>query len=303
MDVAPPVDKKISGTKWAGVIRGEIQQKIVELTATGVRPPGIACIIVGDRPDSAVYVRNKETAANEVGMKATVLRLDGATSQEDIIKQVHVFNADETIDGILVQLPLPKGIDERIVLGAIDPNKDVDGVGGPVHMGNLALRGCTPLFVPCTAKGCVELLKRENIQIEGANAVVIGRSNIVGVPVALLLQGENATVTVCHSKTQDIGSHLLKADIIVAAIGQPKYVKKEWVKPGAVIIDVGINQIEDKTRKSGTRLVGDVDFDAVVEVCGRITPVPGGVGPMTIAMLLQNTLESRLSKEKKAEKK
>jgi len=194
------------------------------------------------------------------------------------------------VHGILVQLPLPSHINERKVLEAVNYDKDVDGFH-PINIGNLAMKGHDPKFIPCTPKGCIELLKRENIEIDGKNAVVLGRSNIVGIPMALLLINHNATVTVCHSRTKDIPSIVKQADIIVAAVGKPEMVKKEWVKPGAVVIDVGINSVKDETRKSKSRLVGDVSRD-VAEVAGRITPVPGGVGPMTVAMLLQNTLNS-----------
>jgi 5,10-methylene-tetrahydrofolate dehydrogenase/methenyl tetrahydrofolate cyclohydrolase len=283
--------KKISGTSWANIIREEIKQQIKDNPKS--RPPCIACIIVGNRPDSATYVTHKESAAKEIGMIPIILKLEESVSQEELINRVKEFNDNDQVDGILVQLPLPSTINERIVLSTILPTKDVDGVGGPIHMGNLAMRGSTPDFVPCTAKGCIELLKREKIQIEGTNCVVLGRSNIVGIPVALLLQKENATVTMCHSKTKDLAFHLQHADIIVVAIGQPNFVKKEWIKPNAVVIDVGINRIKDPNRKFGFRLVGDVE-DGAIDVCSKITPVPGGVGPMTIAMLLQNTYEAYL---------
>jgi len=280
--------KDISGTKWAAVIRQELKDEIDKIIANGGLVPTIACILVGDRNDSAVYVRNKESACKELGIRAIVRKLPATATQVEIIALVQEFNADPTVNGILVQLPLPQGVEEKAVLATVKPEKDVDG--GPQHMGDLALKGHTPQFISCTPKAVLELLKREKIPIEGANVVVLGRSNLVGLPVSLLLIHENATVTICHSKTKDVGTILKTADIIIAAIGQPKYVKPEWIKPGAVIIDVGINSIPDSTRKTGLRLVGDVDYDGAFEVCSRITPVPGGVGPMTIAMLLQNTL-------------
>lgn len=294
--MATQLNKKISGTKWASIIRAEIKQKIDELIANNIRKPCIACIIVGNRPDSSTYVAHKEIAAKEVGIEVIILRLETNITQEELINNINLFNSNENIDGILVQLPLPSHITERTILETILPQKDVDAIGS-THMGNLALRGCTPDFIPCTAKGCIELLKREGIQIEGKNAVVVGRSNIVGIPVALLLQKENATVTMCHSKTKDLNLHLQNADIVIVAIGQPNFVKMDWIKEGAVIIDVGINRINDESKKSGFRLVGDVE-ESCIDICGKITPVPGGVGPMTIAMLLQNTLEVHLRTHK-----
>ena len=294
--MATQLNKKISGTKWASIIRAEIKQKIDELIANNIRKPCIACIIVGNRPDSSTYVAHKEIAAKEVGIEVIILRLETNITQEELINNINLFNSNENIDGILVQLPLPSHITERTILETILPQKDVDAIGS-THMGNLALRGCTSDFIPCTAKGCIELLKREGIQIEGKNAVVVGRSNIVGIPVALLLQKENATVTMCHSKTKDLNLHLQNADIVIVAIGQPNFVKMDWIKEGAVIIDVGINRINDESKKSGFRLVGDVE-ESCIDICGKITPVPGGVGPMTIAMLLQNTLEVHLRTHK-----
>lgn len=284
--------KEISGTKWAIIIRNEIKEQVIYRMSCGGTRPTIGCILVGERADSAVYVRNKENACKEVGINAIIHKLPLSITQNEIIKYIDVFNEDDNVHAILVQLPLPDGINEKEVLSSIWHSKDVDALGSPNHIGSLAMKGFSPTFVPCTALGCIELLKRENIKISGLNAVVLGRSNIVGLPTSLLLLQENATVTICHSQTTDLISHLKSADIIIAAIGKPNFIKKEWIKSGAIIIDVGINRIDDSTRKSGYRLVGDVDFNDVLEVCGKITPVPGGVGPMTIAMLLQNTLKA-----------
>ena len=284
--------KEISGTKWATQIRNEIKEQVAERMSYGGTRPTIGCILVGERPDSAVYVRNKENACKEVGINAIIHKLPLSITQNEIIKHINEFNEDDDVHAILVQLPLPDGINEKEVLSTTWPSKDVDALGSPYHIGSLAMKGYSPDFTPCTAMGCIELLKRENIKISGSNAVVLGRSNIVGLPTSLLLLQENATITICHSQPTDLPSHLMSADIIIAAIGKPNFVKKDWIKPGCIIIDVGINRIDDNTRKSGYRLAGDVDFKDVLEVCGKITPVPGGVGPMTIAMLLQNTLKS-----------
>lgn len=292
----------IDGKQTSQTIRVEIKEAVGEMTADGTRPPGLAVVIVGEDPASQVYVRNKKRAAEECGFHSVVLEKPDTISEEELLGVVRELNDDPAIDGILVQLPLPKHIDEDKVTLTIDPDKDVDGFH-PVNLGRLA--GGNPRFVACTPRGCQELLMRYRIETEGAHAVVIGRSNIVGTPMALLLmqksKGGNATVTVCHSRTDDIGKVCREADIIIAAIGKPRFVTADMVKHGATVIDVGINRIEDKTRKSGTRLVGDVDFEEVSKKAGAITPVPGGVGPMTIAMLLQNTLQSwELRREAKA---
>jgi len=286
------ISKEISGNKWATIIRDEIKQSVINRISHGGTQPTICCVLVGERPDSTIYVRNKENACKEVGINAIVHRLPLSVTQLEIIDLIQKFNKDDSIHAILVQLPLPNEINEKDVLSTISSFKDVDALGSPFHIGSLAMRGYVPDFVPCTAQGCIELLKREGIKISGLNAVVLGRSNIVGLPTALLLMQENATVTICHSQTVNLVSHLQSADIIIAAIGKPNFVQKDWVKPGVIIIDVGINRIDDTTRKSGYRLVGDVDFANIVDICGRITPVPGGVGPMTIAMLLQNTFKA-----------
>ncbi len=255
--------------------------RVRALLARGITPH-LVVVLVGDDPASQIYVRNKEKGCERIGMRSTVLRLPADVLQSDLENTVRALNADPDVHGILVQLPLPKALHEQAVLELIDPGKDVDGFHA-VNAGKLAsgLDG----FVPCTPKGCMELLKHYNIPIEGKEAVVIGRSNIVGKPMAMLLLKKSATVTICHSKTQDLAAHCRRADILVVAIGKPGFVTGDMVKPGATVLDVGINRVEGK-------VVGDVDFASAAEVAGYITPVPGGVGKMTIAMLLANTLEA-----------
>ena len=249
------------------------------------RAPGLATVLVGDDPASAVYVRSKGKATNEAGMARFAHNLPASTSEAELLDLVNELNADEAVDGILVQLPLPGQIDSDRVIAAIDPDKDVDGFH-PINAGRLAT-GLAGL-VPCTPLGCLYLLKQEVGSIAGKEAVVIGRSNIVGKPMALLLLGESATVTVAHSRTRDLPNVVRRADIVVAAVGRPQMVQGDWIKPGAVVIDVGINRVPTDDGKS--RLVGDIDFAAASERASAITPVPGGVGPMTIAMLLRNTI-------------
>jgi 5,10-methylene-tetrahydrofolate dehydrogenase/methenyl tetrahydrofolate cyclohydrolase len=277
----------IDGKAIAATVRGEIRAAVGRLS----RPPGLAVIIVGDRPDSAQYVAMKEAACKEVGFHSEVHRLAAETPEAELLALIDRLNGDALIDGVLVQLPLPAHMEEKRVVSRVSPAKDVDGFSS-VHIGDLALKGHTPAFVSCTPKGCLELLKRSGVAIAGKHAVVLGRSNIVGLPVSLLLLHESATLTVCHSRTPNIPEIVSQADILVAAIGKPHFVKGAWLKPGCAVIDVGINQVEDKTKKSGFRMVGDVDYDEAVKVAGHITPVPGGVGPMTIAMLLSNTLDA-----------
>jgi len=282
----------IDGKATADTIRDELKRRVELLTSTSGRAPGLAVVLVGSRPDSATYVRMKKKACAEAGIVDLGRDLPENATEADILALVQELNADNRVDGILVQLPLPVGIKEETILDAISFEKDADGLH-PLNAGYLALKGREPVSTACTPKGCLELLKRNKISISGKNAVVLGRSNIVGVPIAALLQRENATVTICHSKTTDIASHVRNADIVVAAIGQPLFLKGEWLKPGAVVIDVGINQVQDDSKKSGYRLVGDVDFDSCIlpNRASAITPVPGGVGPMTIAMLLTNTVD------------
>lgn len=281
----------IDGKQIGQEIRDKVKTAVDDRLKRGLSAPGLATVLVGENPASQVYVRSKQKACAEAGINSFGHHLPEDASQEEVEALVRKLNADPTVNGILVQLPLPRHLDEEKVLSAIDLNKDVDGFH-PVNIGRLAQKGREPVFVPCTPAGCMVLLERAGAQISGANAVVLGRSNIVGMPVALLLVKANATVTICHSRTGDLPSVVRQADILVAAIGQPEFVKKEWVKPGAVVIDVGINRKQDSTAKRGYRLVGDVAYNEVSQVAGAITPVPGGVGPMTIAMLLQNTLRA-----------
>lgn len=281
----------IDGKKIAQEIRNKVKKAVEQRAKNGLSTPGLATVLVGENPASQVYVRNKHKACDEVGIRSFGHVLPADASQQVVEAVVKSLNADPEVHGILVQLPLPKHLDEEAVLAAIDLNKDVDGFS-PVNIGRLAQKGREPVFVPCTPAGCMVLLESTGINLSGANAVVLGRSNIVGMPVALLLVKANATVTIVHSRTKDIEAVCRQADVLIAAIGQPEMVKADWVKPGAVVIDVGINRIGDPTAKRGSRLVGDVDFASVSEVASAITPVPGGVGPMTIALLMKNTLHA-----------
>ncbi|MCK4961868.1 MAG: bifunctional methylenetetrahydrofolate dehydrogenase/methenyltetrahydrofolate cyclohydrolase FolD [Anaerolineales bacterium] len=281
----------IDGKAIAAELRKEVAKGVEQLVATGTIPPGLATVLVGVNPASQTYVRMKRKACAEVGIESFGYELPVDTSQEDVEKVVKELNADPKVHGILVQLPLPAGLDEEAVLKAISIEKDVDGFH-PLNIGRLAQKGRDPLFVPCTPAGCIVLLKKAGAQLEGARAVVVGRSNIVGMPAALLLVKENATVTICHSRTRDLPSVCREADVLIAAIGRPEMIRGDWIKPGAYVIDVGVNRVDDPSRKRGYRLVGDVAFEEAKEVAGAITPVPGGVGPMTIAGLLRNTLHS-----------
>ena len=285
--------EKIDGTAVALAIRTEAAAKAKELTAKGVRP-GLAVVLVGDDPASAVYVRAKGKACEEAGMHSVTIRMSADTTQEALLGQVKALNEDAAIHGILVQMPLPKHIDSDRIIRTIRPEKDVDGFH-PVNVGK-NLIGEKDGFVPCTPAGVQELLVRSGVQTKGAECVIVGRSNIVGKPMmALMIQqnaGANSTVTVCHSATKDLAAHTKRADILIVAAGRPNMVTGAMVKPGAVVIDVGINRVADASTKSGTRLVGDVEYATAAEVASKITPVPGGVGPMTIAMLLQNTVRA-----------
>ena len=273
--------KIIDGKGIAQEIRAELAREVAELTAQG-KTPGLHVILVGATPASKVYVRNKQRACEEVGISSTVHRLAEETTQVELLGLIEDLNNDEKVHGILVQLPLPGHLDEEAVINAISPEKDVDGFH-PLNVGKMYIG--TGGVVPCTPAGVLELVKRTGVPIAGKHVVVIGRSNIVGKPAAFLFLKENATVTICHSRTADVAAEARRADILIAAVGRPQLVKKDWVKPGAVVIDVGINRVDGK-------LVGDVDFEEVKEVAGAITPVPGGVGPMTIAMLLKATVEA-----------
>ena len=275
----------IDGKAIAQKVRDEVKEKAAARAAAGKSQPGLATVLVGERVDSAAYVGMKQKACAELGMTSFHHPVPEDISQEDLEKLVKELNADPKVHGILVQLPLPDHLDEERVLQLISIEKDVDGFS-PLNIGRLAQKGREPLFVPCTPFGCIYLLKEAGVEISGANAVVLGRSNIVGMPAALLLVRENATVTVCHSRTKNLADVVRQADILIAAIGRTEMVRGDWVKPGAAVIDVGMNSKPDSTKKKGYRLVGDVNFDEAKEVAGFITPVPGGVGPMTIAMLM-----------------
>ncbi len=274
-------------------VRAEVTAGVAEMRSKHGIAPGLAVVLVGDDPASGIYVRRKQQAATEVGMESEVVRLPADTTERDVLSNVRRLNGDARIHGILVQLPLPDQIDENTVIESIDPNKDVDGLH-PLNMGKLM--GGRPSFVPATPAAVQEILVRSGFDPSGKQIVVLGRSNIVGKPVANLLMqradGANATVTVCHTRTNNLAAITSQADIIVAAIGQPRYLTADMVKDGVVVIDVGINQIDAPERRRGYRLVGDVDYDGVSKKAAAITPVPGGVGPMTIAMLLQSTLKA-----------
>ena len=283
----------IDGKKIAAEIRAEIAADAARFAAEAGRAPGLAVVLAGENPASVSYVTAKERACAECGIRSFPVRLPATVSQEALLAEVARLNANPEVDGILVQLPLPKGLDEQAVIRAIAPEKDVDGFN-PVSLGKLLIGLDT--FVPCTPAGIIELLVRSDVETAGKRAVVVGRSNIVGKPVAALLarkgRGGDATVTVCHTATRDLAAHTREADVLVVAAGRPGTIGAGMVKKGAVVIDVGVNRIPDPTRKSGHRLVGDVDFDAVAPVASLITPVPGGVGPMTITMLLANTVKA-----------
>jgi 5,10-methylene-tetrahydrofolate dehydrogenase/methenyl tetrahydrofolate cyclohydrolase len=281
----------IDGKAIAEKIRGEVAAQVGQRVRAGERPPGLATVLVGENPASLSYVRGKQKACREAGIESSGFNLAEATTQADLEKLLGELNADPKIHGILVQLPLPSGLDEEKALSVISIEKDIDGFH-PVNVGRLAQKARDPLFVPCTPAGILVLLQTTGVKISGARAVVLGRSNIVGMPTSLLLVRENATVTICHSRTENLAAIAREADILIAAIGRPKFVRGDWVKPGAIVIDVGINRVEDSGAKNGYRLVGDVDFEEARQVAGAITPVPGGVGPMTIAMLLKNTLKA-----------
>jgi methylenetetrahydrofolate dehydrogenase (NADP+)/methenyltetrahydrofolate cyclohydrolase len=283
------VAQLIDGKVISAQIRAEVREDVDAWAAQGHRAPYLAVVLVGDDPASASYVRGKMKACNEAGIESDTLTYDTSLSEAHLLALIDRLNNDDSVDGILVQLPLPDHIDEQKVIRAMDPDKDVDGFH-PENAGRLVIG--QPGFVSATPAGIMELLKRSGVETRGKHAVVIGRSNIVGKPMANLLiqRGTDATVTVCHSRTVDLPSITRQADILIAAIGRAGFVTADMVKDGAALIDVGINRVDDETRPRGYRLVGDIDFDGVMEKAGWITPVPGGVGPMTIAMLLRNTL-------------
>jgi methylenetetrahydrofolate dehydrogenase (NADP+)/methenyltetrahydrofolate cyclohydrolase len=279
------IGKIIDGKAFAEGLRAEVTAGVAEFMASQGRVPGLAVVLVGEDPASSVYVRNKGRMTQAVGMESLEFHRPATISQAELLELVEELNGDPIVDGILVQLPLPAHIDDKAVIAAIDPAKDVDGFH-VINAGRLAVGESA--FVPCTPLGCLMLLKDELGDLSGMEAVVVGRSNIVGKPMAQLLLGENCTVTMAHSRTHDLASVVHRADIVVAAVGRPEMIKGEWIKPGATVIDVGINRIPAEDGK--TRLVGDVATAEAISHCRAITPVPGGVGPMTIAVLLRNTL-------------
>lgn len=285
--------KILDGKATAEQIKEEIKEQVAQYIDNGNRPPHLAAVLVGNNPASETYIRNKEKNSKLVGFTSTVYHLPADTSESELLNIVQFLNEDSEVDGFIVQLPLPQQINEERIINNINPEKDVDGFH-PINIGKMVLDIDT--FLPATPSGIIELLKRYNIQTAGKHAVVIGRSNIVGTPLSILLSRKNeyanCTVTICHSYTPDIKEFSLQADILIAAIGRPAFVTADMVKEGAVVIDVGINAIPDETKKSGYRSVGDVDFDEVAKKASWITPVPGGVGPMTIVSLLMNTLKA-----------
>jgi len=281
----------VDGKLIAATIREEIKTEVEAMKVRTGKVAGLATVLVGERKDSQSYVRSKKRACKNVGITSFSHDLPEDISQVELLKVVKDLNANPEVHGILVQLPLPEHIDDEEILGAVSLEKDVDGFH-PINIGRLSMKRRAPLFVPCTPKGCIELLDRMGVEIEGKNAVVLGRSNIVGLPVAMLLLHRNATVTICHSRTNDLPGVVRQADILIAAVGRAEMVRGDWLKPGVVVIDVGVNAVDDPAEKNGYRLTGDVNFEEAMNVASAVTPVPGGVGPMTIAMLLKNTLES-----------
>ncbi|XZF13654.1 bifunctional 5,10-methylenetetrahydrofolate dehydrogenase/5,10-methenyltetrahydrofolate cyclohydrolase [Chitinophagaceae bacterium MMS25-I14] len=281
----------LDGLAVSAHIKEQLKQEVADIKASGGKTPHLAAILVGNNPASEAYVGNKVRTCEELGFNSTLLRFETSITEEELLNEVKKLNDNADVDGILVQLPLPKHISENAVIETIDPKKDVDGFH-PVSQGKMLLG--LPTFLPATPYGILLMLEHYNIDVTGKHCVVIGRSNIVGTPMTVLLSRNsnpgNATVTICHSKTKNLKELCLQADVVVAAIGRPRFVTADMVKEGAIIIDVGINRIDDATRKSGSRLVGDVDFDNVAPKCSYITPVPKGVGPMTICGLMKNTL-------------
>ncbi|MEW6713067.1 MAG: bifunctional methylenetetrahydrofolate dehydrogenase/methenyltetrahydrofolate cyclohydrolase FolD [Candidatus Riflebacteria bacterium] len=280
----------IDGKAISDQIKSEVAAEVGQMREKGKQPPGLAVVLVGDNKASQVYVSMKKKACDAAGIFSLEIRMPAEVSQAQLLKTIEELNRDSRIHGILVQLPLPSHLDEQAILNHIDPRKDVDGFH-PINVGNLSLK--IDSFVACTPLGVMEMLKRNGVDVAGKNALVLGRSNIVGKPMAMLLTNASATVTVAHSKTRDLPEQIGRAEILVAAIGKPEFVKGAWIKEGAVVIDVGINSIDDPSSAKGYRLVGDVEYEAAARRASKITPVPGGVGPMTIAMLLSNTLKAR----------
>jgi len=287
----------IDGKAAARSIREAVKNEVGERSAVNLPVPGLATVLVGEDPASQSYVRAKHRACDEAGIKSFAINLPEDISQKKLEGVISDLAHDTDVHGILVQLPLPNGLEEEKILNTIPLEKDVDGFH-PINIGRLAQKGRQPLFTPCTPSGIIYLLKKYTNTLEGKRAVILGRSNIVGMPVSLLLLRENATITICHSRTKDLPLITKEADILVAAIGRPEMVKGSWIKSGAVVIDVGVNRVEDGSKKRGYRLVGDVDFEEALKVASAITPVPGGVGPLTIAMLMKNTLAAVVRADK-----
>lgn len=282
---------KLSGKKLAAKTQADVAVGVAARGKNGLSQPALATILIGEDPASQVYVRSKHKACEKVGIRSVGYEMASDVNQEQVLELVHNLNAESDLHGILVQLPMPKHIDEAAVLTAISLEKDVDALH-PHNVGLLAQKGRQPLFTSATPSGIMRLLDDANIKLEGARVFVLGRSNIVGLPLALMMIKADATVTICHSRSKDLPDLCRQADVLVAAVGKPELVRVDWVKPGAVVIDVGVNRVEDKTSKKGYRLVGDVAYDEVRQVAKAITPVPGGVGPMTIAILMENTLHA-----------
>jgi len=281
----------LDGKAFAKEIRMDVAAKVADRMIKGLQQPGLATIIVGDDPASRIYVSNKHKACEEVGIQSFGHELSANAAQEEILELIQRLNKQSDVHGILLQLPVSKHLDEAELISEISLFKDVDGLH-PANVGLLAQKGRQPHFAPATPSGIMRLLKKAELKLEGANAVVLGRSNIIGLPISLMLLDENATVTICHSRTRDLATVCKQADVLVVAVGIPEIVRGDWVKSGAMVIDVGVNRVDDEQTKRGYRLVGDVAFDEAMQVAGAITPVPGGVGPLTIAMLLENTLHA-----------
>jgi methylenetetrahydrofolate dehydrogenase (NADP+)/methenyltetrahydrofolate cyclohydrolase len=281
----------IDGKAISQKLLSEVAADVAEMVKQGHQCPGLATVLVGENPASQQYVRMKRRTCEKNGIDSFGYELAGNATQEEVEGLVKQLNADPKVNGILVQLPLPAHLDDEKILNAISIEKDVDGFH-PINIGRLAQKGREPLFVPCTPDGCIYLIDQTGFQLKGANAVVLGRSNIVGMPVALLLVKRDATVTICHSRSKDLPGICRGADVLIAAVGRAEMVKADWIKPGAVVIDVGTNRVDDPTSEKGYRLAGDVDFNEAKEVAGWISPYPGGVGPMTITMLMRNTVRA-----------
>lgn len=281
----------IDGRKVAARIQGNIREDVAKFKETHGIVPSLAVILVGDDPASAMYVRMKGRRCESVGMNSYTNIMPADSAQDEVIAAVRAYNDDSNVHGILIQLPMPEHIDEETVLKEVSLSKDVDGFH-PINIGALAMKGRTPTFTPATPTGCMTLIAESGVEVAGKNAVVLGRSNIVGMPMALMLNNANATVTIVHSRTTNAPDIIKSADILIAAIGKPEYVQADWIKPDAVVIDVGTNRVDDPESERGYKWVGDVDFEGAKEVAAAITIVPGGVGPLTIASLLQNTLKA-----------